>query len=545
MRDLQIVVNEEIIDIDNDTAFGVSFKGFDFNEADKIHLSSSNNFSVPITKKNRKVFGFPDNMNLNSFSPNDAYYDKLNVKVFADGQFLFAGKCYVDKVENNRLDLYLVGGKNFLEELSKMTMEKVTEIAVDKLNVALDTLFPTGATWAQIVSFMTSGDNDIWMPYAIGTLNKEYPATRVQDGVTALYNKYEEDISYNLEDETHICTEFITNTEVEGDYKTGHFFVKLKSLLDWTLEYIGFSSSYDSTLLSNLSSDYVRMVDIVTYQDLVTGFYSFRADNGYKCKIADKEGKSFSKKIKAIDFFKTVVQEYAIVFDVSNNNNVSFKCFNDIKNNRVKNYKFKNITSRKFTIDGVEQISWIGYASLQGDGKDAVTTGGVQLVCNNKNIEVGNKDSVAFSIKRLLVGYFTYMYDNGSVQEETKALDLSSDKAMEEIVIARKDASQTAYSVRVSRYYNGSETYATAQLYKATQSTVSSSGVYDLFAENVEYPEEIEFEAFIKTHDAFNFSSSNYVTIDGIPGHWYIEEISGYNPRLEAQTVKMKAMRIR
>ena len=270
MRDLQIVVNDEIIDIDGETAFGVSFKGFSFNEADKIHLSSSNDFSIPITKKNRIVFGFPDNMNLNSIAPNNLYYDKLNVKVFADGQFLFSGKCYVDSIEESRMNLYLVGGKNFFEELSKMTLKDITDICVTKLNQALDTAYPSGASYSNIISYASDGAYSVWLPYAVGTLNKQYPAVKIEDSVSELVNKYEEDPTlYNLEDAKNIVTEFIDSNVVIGNYKTGHFFVRIKDILDWTLSSLGFTTSYDNRLTTELSADYVRMTDIVTMEDLI------------------------------------------------------------------------------------------------------------------------------------------------------------------------------------------------------------------------------------------------------------------------------------
>lgn len=542
MRDLQIVVNDEIIDIDGETAFGVSFKGFSFNEADKIHLSSSNDFSIPITKKNRIVFGFPDNMNLNSIAPNNLYYDKLNVKVFADGQFLFSGKCYVDSIEESRMNLYLVGGKNFFEELSKMTLKDITDICVTKLNLALDTAYPSGASYSNIISYASDGAYSVWLPYAVGTLNKQYPAVKIEDSVSELVNKYEEDPTlYNLEDAKNIVTEFIDSNVVIGNYKTGHFFVRVKDILDWTLSSLGFSTSYDNRLTTELSADYVRMTDIVTMEDLLTGNFYFDSNDTYKSKIDDKEGKSFSKKIKAVDFFKTIVQEYAIVFDIDNSNTIHFKCFDEIKSNTIKEISINKVTNRKFSVDGIDQVSWIGYASMNGDGSDAVTTGGVKLICNNKNVETGNDENITFSIKRMLVGYFTYLYNGG----ETYSLDLTNNKSMEEIIIARKDASQVAYSVLVSRYLNGSQTSVSATLWRATQSTILTSGVYDLYKSSVEYPEEIEFDAFLKTHEAINFSSSNYVRLSGVPGNWYIEEISSYNPRLEAQTVKMRAMRIR
>lgn len=546
-KNLQIQINGTILDIDDETAFGVTFKGFSFNEADKIHLSYSNEFSVPITKNNRKVFGFPDNMNLNSITYNADYYSQRDTKVFVDGQFLFAGKCYVSSVQEKRLNLYIVSSKNFIDKLAKMTLKDITDLMVPVLNAELATYYPSGAQWEdELVPYLAAADKKVWIPYAVGTFYHQYPATKTSGSypvqTTNVYNKYEEIASSSVESVKSVVTEYKTNDYILGNYKTGHLFVNLKAILDALMTSFGFTATYDARLTTELSKDYVRLPDLVIVLG-GDGYYAFGSDSTLKCKIEDSEGKAFSRKIKALDFFKTICQEYAIVFDVTNDNTVSFKCFDDIKSNTVKNYKIKQVTSRKFSLDNVQQKCWIGYSSLQGDGTDAATTGGVMLTCNNQNIDEGSDDTITFSIKRALVGYLNVYFVTSA--EETYALDLTEEKLMEEIIIVRPALTHTPIAITVGRRDTTSPSDNGYTLYYGVQSTVSSSGVYDLYKANVLYPEEIEVDAYLKTHEALSFSASNYCTFDSIPGHWYVEEIQGYNPRLSSQLVKMRAMRIR
>ena len=546
MKNLQIVINGEILDTDNETALGITFKGFSFDEAEKIHLSYTNDFSVPITKKNRKVFSFPDNMSLNSITPNSSYYDKLEAKIFIDGQFLFAGKCSISSVQEKRINLYIVSAKNFIDKLAKMTLKDITDLMIPVLNAELADAFPTGATWSNIVAHLADASKKVWIPYAIGTFFKQYPATRTSGSspvqASSVYNRYDDSTSNSVEGVKSIMTEFKTNDYIQGNYKTGHLFVNLKAILETLMQSFGFTATYDARLTTELTKDYVRLPDLVIVLG-GDGYYTFASDSTLKCKIEDTEGKAFSQKIKGLDFFKTICQEYAIVFDVSNDNTISFKCFDEIKTNTVKNYKIKQVTSRKFSLSNIKQNCWIGYSSLQGDGSDAATTGGVKLTCNNKNVDEGSDDTITFSIKRALVGYLNVYFVTST--EQSSAFDLSEEKLMEEIIIVRPTVQKTPITITVGRRDTSSPSDNTQNLYYGVQSTVSSSGVYDLYKANVLHPEEIEVDAYLKTQEALSFSASNYCTFDGIPGYWYVEEIKNYNPRLTSQLVKMRAMRIR
>lgn len=545
MKSLQIQVNNQICDVDDDTAVGITFNGFNFSELNKLHLAFTNTFSLPITAKNRKIFGFPDNYFINSNAANSEFYDKYKMKMFIDGQFIFDGKLYVSNVTKDRIELYVVNGKDFADTLANVTLYDATEYLVEDLNADLDEAFPTGAQFDDVINYLSDGSNLAWLPYTIGTLLKTFPYAKSNDGVVGLANRYEENTSYNAEDERHICTEFITNSSVVGDFKTGHIYVKVKSVLEKVFSEVGYSLVFSANVDAAISQDWVRMIDLVLYENLIDHTFTFRADDLYKGSYQDKQGAAFSKKVKFLDFLKTVCAEYALLFDVKGDT-IYFNTLNDIKSATVSNVKVANLNNRKFSIENINQKNVIGYSQINGSSTDPTTVGGLYVQCHNTNISEGSSEEVNFRIQRVLCGYFQYEYSSGGVVSETKALDTSKQNLNENIVIVRKDQEGVPYSVRVSRYYNYSESsYAVANLYPVKESTVSDNGFYNIFARAVAFPEEIELEAFIPNHFLANWSSFNYVKFNTLPGAWHITKINQWNARLSDQLVSLTAIRIR
>ena len=551
MRQIQIKVSGELCEIDDATAIGVTFNGFDASAIDKLHLNFTNSFSLPLTVKNRKIFGFADNMNINSSSPSLGLYNKFDVELFVSGQKVMSGKIFVKDVSEGRVDVFIINDRDFIEAAQNTSMFRVTQSVVTELNDALNISFPNGANWSQIISWMASGDNDAWMPYTIGTLNKDWPIGEIKDDITSLANKYTTDNTYNLEDESKITTEFVTNSSVIGDYKSGHIYVNLKKVLDVAFEIVGLEAIYSASLANELEQDYLRLIDIVLYEDILRNYFFFRADDLYRLSSKEKSGKAYSEGVTFLDLFKTVAAEYAMLFDIKKDK-IYLKQFNEIEDETPIELPVAKLNKRSMEISNISQKCVIGYSTVRGDANDSPTTGGLLLTCENKNINLGSESIVAFTINRTICGYFQYMYSSGQVQSQTSALDTTRTDDAKGIIIVRKSSDQTSYDVNVCRYYNwtDSDGYAarsetTVKLYRAEQSTVSSNGAYDLYADAVLYPEVIEVETFIPAHLALNFKSDNIAKFDAFPGKWYVSSISQWNPRLENQQTALTAIRIR
>lgn len=552
MSDIQIIIDGKLLEIDEDTAIGISFQGFNFADAGNIHLNYSNSFTVPLTSVNRSIFSFFDDMNTNSFRVNSGMYSSKPFRMFIDGSFVMSGKIYVENYSEERMTVHIISGRDFFDTMKDINMFDVTAICAGKLNEDLKSTYPSGASWSNIVDYMASSTNDVWMPYAVGLLNRTYPYAKVDEesGVVKCANKYDDTDNDNgkyrwdIDNESVITTEFITDSDVVGDYKSGHLFVNLYSLIQWTFSNYGYGVTFSQNVQNSIEQQFVRMQDLVLYEDLTNSTFSFRSDNLYHYKIGEDNVVASSTKIPFINLIKTIISDYCLVVDIDSQSNIHFNTFNEIKSITPKTYESLRVVSRSTKIEGIPQQGWITYSAL-GDG--STTTGGIKIVCNNTNIDKGGEETSILTIGRYLPGYFEYVYtDTQDIQKSTFALNLSDPQINDKIVIISNSDDQTPYRIRVDRIYKGNSAPTKyANLKRGYLSTVSNNGYWDLFKNNCEYPELITVECRIDDFELINFSAFNYVRFSNIVGTWYIQSIDGYNPRLENSTVNVTAVRIR
>lgn len=547
-QNIQIYINDILVDIDEETAMGVDFVGFSTSNLGSISLSHTNSFTVPLTNHNRKAIGFVDNMNLNTKQVQGSWYGDRSFKMYADGLLVFTGKVYVDEISEGRINLYVVRDRNFADILQSYTMWDATQAIIDVLNDELDEEYSGNATWSNIVNFMATGSHTVWMPYAVGTLNKQYPYSKF-DSETQTYscgNKYEDtdndDLKerYNLNSENRLTTEVITNDTVVGDYKTGCIYVKLYNLITTVLNGLGWQVTFDNNVFTTLANQFIRMPDIVTYMDLTTYKFSFAANDTYHYKINDS-GEASSKEISFLDLIKYVCQEYCLLFNIEGDT-VAFHSIQNIAGTTTQHIKINKILSRNFYIPNVPQQSTITYEAL-GDG--STLTGGKEIISHNQNIEKGSESTVLFSIKRFLPAYFAYLYDDGQVQTNTYALNTVDPECNRKFIVVQKAITPTNYQVKVCRYFLGNEEAVYVQLYRAINRTVDEMGYWDEFASMCEYPDRVIVTAILNPYEVNIFRPWNKMSFNTLPGEWLVESISEYNPRLDNPEVKITAVRLR
>lgn len=542
---IQLYINGKIADLDDDTAIGMQYNGFQFSDAGNIHLTYSNTFTLPITKVNRSIFGIVDDMGVNSAVVSSKFYDNLPFSMYIDGAKVISGKIYVSEI-TDRISVYIINMKDFTEMMGKYTMFDVTQIIVTEINKDLITEYPSGASFDDVIGYCATGEEDIWLPYATGTLLKQFPYAKIDnDGGISLGNLYDDTDNaddkeqYNIDNETTITTEFITDSRVVGDYKAGHFYVNMYKIVSTVFNLFGYVLDIDADILTEMQKQYIRMQDIVLYKNLITGYYSFRADDLYKYSISS-EGSASSKNITFLDLFKVICQEFCLVFDIDGDT-IYFHSLNDIKTITPKVYDNGDIVKRSFMIEGLSQDNKIKYQST-GDGNEYA--GSRSIECSNSNIASDSTDII--TIKRFIAGYLVYIYeDSDLVHTDTYSLNTSDVNINNMFVIVQKEATQTPFNVNVRRYLNGQLTSTDVKLYRAVQPVVGNSSWWDMFAYNCQYPEVINVEAYIKSYDLIHFSSFNYVRFSTLAGTWYIQSISGWNPRLTNNSVTVSAIRIR
>ena len=547
-QNIQMKINGQSVDIDDNTAVGITFAGFSTGNLGKITVSHTNTFSLPLTRRNEAVIAFYSNMNMNTKQVQDKWYDTYDFELYVDGMFIFRGKTYVDGYQQGRVNMYVISNRDLLDRLKNYSMWEATEAIVEILNSELDERFSAGATWDNIVGYLETGENLGWIPYSVGTLNKQYPYDKIDDNTHthSCGNRYDDTDNednkerYNLNNENVMTLEFITNNEIVGDYKTGCIYVRLYDLFVTVLGNLGWNVSFDNNVYQTLSRQYIRMEDIVTHMGLTTHKFAFMANDIYHYIIGDMK-EAASKKVPFIDLLKYICQEYCLMFDVRGDE-VEFHSLRNIHNSSPIVFRTKQIKERSLFLEGVPQNSYIAYSDL---ADKTMLTGGKQITSNNKNIEKGSNNMVLMEIKRYLPGYFVYLYDNEQIRTNTYAINASDPAINGKFVVVQRVSSETPYRVNVRRYFLGEEYSTYAYLYRAENRTVENLGYWGEFASLAEYPDRVTADCFMSPYEATMFEPWRKVEFDTLPGQWVVESVSQYNPRLESNEVEVTAIRLR
>ena len=93
-------INGFDIDIDDNTAIGVTLQSYDIKEPNKRKSNITNSFTIPITANNNKIFGYPSNIH----STSKIIYEPLTADYWQNGyQLITNGIVRVDEVAERRV----------------------------------------------------------------------------------------------------------------------------------------------------------------------------------------------------------------------------------------------------------------------------------------------------------------------------------------------------------------------------------------------------------------------------------------------------------
>lgn len=120
-NNIVIKINDVIVDYDDQTAIGITYRSYSPSEIDKIFLNSTNQFTLPKTKTNDTVFDFARFANSNPVG----VYDKMVCYIYLNGMKILNGHCYLKEVANNRYSVQFIEGKNVFDKLKELPFVKL------------------------------------------------------------------------------------------------------------------------------------------------------------------------------------------------------------------------------------------------------------------------------------------------------------------------------------------------------------------------------------------------------------------------------------
>src|ERR1700743_3832842 len=81
MNQLQLYINEQLVDLNDDSPIALTFQSNNLAEVQNQQGNTSNQFKLPLTQRNRRILGFPDDVAFSSNLP----YQKYRAKIVQDG----------------------------------------------------------------------------------------------------------------------------------------------------------------------------------------------------------------------------------------------------------------------------------------------------------------------------------------------------------------------------------------------------------------------------------------------------------------------------
>lgn len=539
MQNIQIIYDGKCLYIDEDTKIGIQLSAFDFGEPNKLPLTHTNVFEIPVNDHNSRCLGFADVIGRNVYTVNSDIYLKKSMKVYVGGILVLEGMCYLENVTNGRFRLAVVDSRNKFTEMQQLKFYAETGTSITRLVIdyVTDKLGGNLDTYSNMISVPESCGLKLF--YMANGLTYEFPYEKLDDqNIGSLANKYEDDASYYASGPAKTTTEFISASEIVGDYNGSVWFFNLKELLGIIFEEIGVNAEYSTYLSSELSNQFIHIPDICLLKDSDTGKYFFsQCPSTYKYSISDGE---IERSLTAFDVFKYFINEYCVSMDVLRTQTgykYSFNCISDIT--EKKNVVLTSNPETSNIRPSVMQKSWITYKQL-GSENESTTTGGLEIECKNASLEAGGDTTSLFTVNRYMCTYTSYDF-GGSPHVVYRQLNIPSEANNEVIVVT---PSISSASVTYCRYVNGIlDESVTKNAAIALQSSVGTTTAWSRYKDMMEYPQFINCKVKADFVEFLQLRRNVIYKLNLIPGEWLLYSTGTFSP--EDKEIECEFMLIR
>ncbi|HEY4326172.1 MAG TPA: hypothetical protein VGN20_19450 [Mucilaginibacter sp.] len=141
MDQLQLYLNDELVDLSNDSPIALTFQINDLADVKNQQGNTSNQFKLPLTQRNRRILGFPDDIAVTTNLP----YQKYQAKLIQDGlEIIPYGIGELNGIDQDTANITILSGN------------------VDFFDAIDGKLYDMGDSTSQWSSY---GQNLVWRPY--------------------------------------------------------------------------------------------------------------------------------------------------------------------------------------------------------------------------------------------------------------------------------------------------------------------------------------------------------------------------------------------
>lgn len=542
MRILKL--NNRDVDIDEKTAIGITFQGYDFKNPAQRKSKITNTFTIPATSNNMQILGFAGNPEwvgeeVNSSEIGCEIYNEILCNYWINNDHLLKdAKIRIGEI-GERISILVVEKSDFWDNLKDESWESFQENFATWLGVP-NFSSPVSDTWENFITHYTlENSNPIFTAY-LGNLFAG-DASLFQGGEGFFSNKIrllEQTIGTGLESQFDVYT---------GGHWACHA-VKVFQYIEETYN-VNFLtpanySAIGQNIPANIFDDPQAQKIIVPMRNWRiarnnAGEFFFDAEpdnpvpafNPYE-NIKDKEGKTlYDFVISFFKYFNILIDE----IELNNNDVFALRRFDDIEDFA----EIKNISDRLTgnpifnpVFSDFAQNNYIKFTDIYPQGSKV--SGQRVLTSNNKNTEF-EKDF--FEIDAYYPDFVSLggeLVLNLSTEESFKTFEFLTYSNLTQI-----DVSIEAYFENFSVVYD----YAVdLPIFKAEVYGLDSE--YQLIDRAIKYPKFYKAKFWLTNNDIRNLEYFKLWYVRQLNGSFLLNKINGYNPEKSKQPVDLELVRI-
>lgn len=465
------------LDIDEQSAIGLTFKSFDIRNPNNIGVSHSNAFTLPRTAKNEQVHGFE--------AANDDVYSRWLVDYIFDNEYIVKrGRFMVESV-GDRISCSIFGRDSAWDVMSKTSWSDFMQLYVEWLVDNHTTVFSSYTSMVEALAAAT---------------------THVK--LAGFYGDF-----YTLSDRKKVVVESGSNLILGFSGLNGaHLCTHTKSIFDAIKDIYGvdFTGGDDSIFLTVNSYFQNRNIDFrINGSSQAVLEYSRGWVNANDGTIElDKEG------VTVTDFIRSFMLSHGVILDRVDERTYTMQSIEALST--APQYDLTGLAADEPfefmpLLDGVGQQSVIDFTSYA----ESIPVGSVAKVlrCNNRNAEAktdyikidAHMPAAYVNKNYLMLGLF----DSGSRSKFTYLVD--------------SDVNDSLTFVRWEGF--------SSQGVAATVAIASILPIpYDLWEQIIDKPKAYKVKKWLNPIDIKNLKFFQRYWVEELRGNYYLSAVNGFNP---------------
>lgn len=514
-------INGHKVDIDDNTAIGITYQGYDVKTPGQRKVNVTNTFTIPATSHNLNIFGNANNPQ----SISKKIYQQNTLDYWVDNQQMIKDSGVRVNSISDRISLFAFEKPDVWEQTKKVLWSDFVDDFVK---------------WMQDEKGLPSLDNpstdsfqDFIEPYTTSTTGIKLPLF-----FGNLYNYDPDGGELFLEDPNSIYLRYwpVGKDKADG----GHFCVYCKTIfeyIEWKYD-VNFLTSgsgkngnvWDDDIAKSL---YIPVRDIgvrILYSgSSITGYYFEQNTDPNFLPLKNQKDKTGKK---LYDFINAFFQHLNIIIDeFSNDNIIRLARFDDIgEKAEVIDWSGRFSGKPEFIpfINGFKQENYIKFKEKYEEADDFVNS--KTITCLNENIDASGD---LFEIDAYVPSFLEI---NGGVVP-----DMSTKESFKTFTFLI-DSGETSEFINIYNNDDGFELNASFKLQKSALYSLDSE--YTLIDSIAKYPRVYNTERWLNINDIHNIEFFRLYWSRELNGSYFLNKISGYNPQKSNAPTKLELIYI-